>query len=101
RFEQPGALIRDGGALLRAPADITPIEVDEADAIKPGALEDSNVSVTERLSELTTVSRAFQSLQRALSLLMNDVDGRSIDSLGRREENVIRALYTAASGMNA
>lgn len=84
RFEQPGALLRDGAALLRAPEGVTPIKVDDSEAIKPGALEDSNVSVVERMGELTSVSRAFQSLQRALSLMMNDVDGKSIDSLGRR-----------------
>lgn len=84
RFENPGALLREGGALLRAPKDATPIAIEEGPTVKPQALEDSNVSVVERLGELTNVSRAFQSLQRALSVLMNDVDGRSIDSLGRR-----------------
>jgi flagellar basal-body rod protein FlgF len=84
RFENPGVLLREGGALLRAPEGTTPIKVEDSALVKPGALEDSNVSVVERLSELTTVSRAFQSLQRALSVMMNDVDGRSIDSLGRR-----------------
>lgn len=84
RFDNPGALTREGGALLAAPAGATPVPVEGAAVVKPGALEDSNVSVVERLGELTNVSRAFQSLQRALSLLMNDVDGRSIESLGRR-----------------
>jgi flagellar basal body rod protein FlgG len=84
RFENPGALTRDGGALLRAPVNVAPIPVESSEVVKPGALEDSNVSVVERLTELTNVSRAFQSLQRALSLMMNDVDGRSIDQLGRR-----------------
>jgi flagellar basal body rod protein FlgG len=84
RFENPGVLLREGGSLLRAPEGAAPIKVEDSALVKPGALEDSNVSVVERLGELTTVSRAFQSLQRALSVLMNDVDGRSIDSLGRR-----------------
>jgi flagellar basal body rod protein FlgG len=84
RFDNAGALMRDGGALLRAPAGVTPIPIEEGATVKPGALEDSNVSVVERLGELTNVSRAFQSLQRALSVMMNDVDGRSIDSLGKR-----------------
>ena len=84
RFENPGVLLREGGSLLRAPEGATPIKVEDSALVKPGALEDSNVSVVERLGELTTVSRAFQSLQRALSVLMNDVDGRSIDALGRR-----------------
>jgi flagellar basal-body rod protein FlgF len=84
RFENPGALMREGGALLRAPQGVTPTLIEEGAVVKTGALEDSNVSVVERLSELTNVSRQFQSLQKALSVMMNDVDGRSIDSLGRR-----------------
>lgn len=84
RFDDPGKLLRAGGALLIAPADIKPIPIEEGAVVKPGALEDSNVSVVERLGELTSVSRAFQSLQKALSVMMNDVDGRSIDSLGKR-----------------
>lgn len=84
KFDNPGSLLRAGGALLIAPPGTTPIPIEEGPLVKPGALEDSNVSVVERLGELTNVSRAFQSLQKALSVMMNDVDGRSIDSLGRR-----------------
>ena len=84
RFENPGELLRAGGALLVAPKEATPIPIEEGPLVKPGALEDSNVSVVERLGELTNVSRAFQSLQKALSVMMNDVDGRSIDTLGKR-----------------
>jgi hypothetical protein len=40
--------------------------------------------VADRLAELTTVSRGFEALQKALSMLMNDVDGRAIEHLGRR-----------------
>ncbi len=84
RFENAGSLLRAGGALLIAPKGTTPIPIEEGPLVKPGALEDSNVSVVERLGELTNVSRAFQSLQKALGVMMNDVDGKSIESLGRR-----------------
>ena len=56
----------------------------ERPSLASGALEQSNVSVVERLAELTTASRSFESLQRALSVLMNDVDNRAITELGRR-----------------
>jgi len=49
-----------------------------------GSLEQSNVSMQERLAELTQVSRSFDALQRGISVLMNDVDGRAITELGRR-----------------
>jgi flagellar basal body rod protein FlgG len=52
--------------------------------IRAGSLEQSNVSVAERLAQLTTVSRGFEALQKSISMLMNDVDGRAIDHLGRR-----------------
>jgi flagellar basal-body rod protein FlgF len=76
----------DGPIKIEGKGDITvaPTLIEEGAVVKTGALEDSNVSVVERLSELTNVSRQFQSLQKALSVMMNDVDGRSIDSLGRR-----------------
>jgi flagellar basal body rod protein FlgG len=82
RFADPGALVRDQGTLLRAEGQTaTPVA---APVVHGGALEQSNVSVAERLAELTTVSRGFEALQKAISMLMNDVDGRAIDQLGRR-----------------
>jgi flagellar basal body rod protein FlgG len=52
--------------------------------VHAGALEQSNVSIVDRLAELTTASRTFEALQRSLSVLMNDVDSRAITELGRR-----------------
>jgi len=81
-FPDPSSLKRDQGTLLRADGQApTPIE---DTTIRAGALEQSNVSVADRLAELTTVSRGFEALQKAISMLMNDVDGRAIESLGRR-----------------
>lgn len=81
-FPDPAALTRDHGTRLSAggqtPEDVT------MPVVRSGSLEQSNVSVADRLAELTTVSRGFEALQRAMSVLMNDVDGRAIDHLGRR-----------------
>jgi flagellar basal-body rod protein FlgF len=52
--------------------------------VKGGALEQSNVEVVQRMAELTEVSRNFEALQRGISILMNDMDGRVIGELGRR-----------------
>ena len=82
-FADPAALIREGGSVLRAPEGATPADV-ATPIIRAGALEQSNVSVVERVAELTSLSRTFEALQRSLSVLMNDVDGRTIDTLGRR-----------------
>ena len=82
QFADPGRLTRDQGTLLRA--DGQPSTVADRPVVHGGALEQSNVSVSDRLAELTTVSRGFEALQKAISMLMNDVDGRAIDHLGRR-----------------
>ncbi len=81
-FADPRGLVRDQGNLLRADA-AQPVPAEKT-VVRAGALEESNVSMAERLAELTTVSRGFEALQKAISMLMNDVDGRAIDALGRR-----------------
>ena len=42
------------------------------------------MQLAERMVQLTEVSRAFEALQRGITMLMNDVDGRAISELGRR-----------------
>jgi flagellar basal body rod protein FlgG len=81
QFADPGALVRESGALLKTDETPTPVA---APAIRTGSLEQSNVSVVDRVAELTAVNRSFQALQKAVSVLMNDVDGRAIDTFGRR-----------------
>jgi flagellar basal-body rod protein FlgF len=78
----PGSMTRDHGTLLDANGQ-TPAALDTA-LVQAGSLEQSNVSVADRLAELTTVSRGFEALQKAISMMMNDVDGKAIDTLGRR-----------------
>jgi len=80
-FQNPGGLVRESGALLRADDAPTPVAMP---TIRTGSLEQSNVSVVDRVVELTSVNRSFQALQKAVSVLMNDVDGRAIDTFGRR-----------------
>ena len=80
-FADPGALTREDGSRLAADGQTaTPVT---APTIRSGSLEQSNVSVADRLAELTSVSRGFEALQKAMSVLMNDVDGKAIDRLGR------------------
>jgi len=81
-FEHPRDLGRDQASRLRADGQ-TPTPV-AAPRIAAGSLEQSNVNVADRLADLTTLSRGFEALQKSLSVLINDVDGRAIDQLGRR-----------------
>lgn len=80
-FADPSKLMRESGALFRSEIDGTPAP---NASIKGGAIEESNVSVVERVAELTSVTRSFEALQKALTLMMNDIDGRAVDQLGRR-----------------
>jgi flagellar basal body rod protein FlgG len=81
-FPDPGALSRLEGAKFGANGQIPTPVTDPV--VHGGALEDSNVSVSERLAELTTVARGFEALQKAMSMVLNDVDARAIDRLGRQ-----------------
>jgi flagellar basal body rod protein FlgG len=81
-FADTGLMTRDRGTLLDA-AGQAPTDVDSP-IVHGGSLEQSNVSVADRLAELTTVSRGFEALQKAISTMMNDVDSKTIDVLGRR-----------------
>jgi flagellar basal body rod protein FlgG len=80
-FANAGALVRESGALLRADAAPAPVA---SPTLRTGSLEQSNVSVVDKVAELTSVNRSFQALQKAVSVLMNDIDGRAIDTFGRR-----------------
>jgi flagellar basal body rod protein FlgG len=82
-FADPGALTRESSSLLRAAGDVTPAAA-ATPRVRVGSLEQSNVSMVDRVAELTSVSRNFQALQKALSVLMNDIDGRVVESLNRR-----------------
>jgi flagellar basal body rod protein FlgG len=81
-FSDTKQLIRETGVRFRAPDSLTP-EISTDSQIKPGMLEQSNVSPTERMAQLITTTRSFDSLQRGISVL-NDIDTRAISELGRR-----------------
>ena len=81
-FENYGALSRKEGSRFSAPHGVTPSVATEV-GLQGGALEDSNVSMAEQLVQVAEVARTFEALQRGLSLLMNDIDGRAITELGR------------------
>jgi len=81
-FDDPGAMTREGASLLRADNQ-APKPVAQP-TVYGGTLEQSNASIVDRIAEMTSVSRSFEALQKAVSLVMNDIDGRAIDTLGRR-----------------
>lgn len=81
-FDDPAVLEREEAGRFRAPATASPQS--GSSAVRGGALEQSNVSIVERVAHLTEVSRSFEALNRGISVLMNDLDARVISELGRR-----------------
>jgi flagellar basal-body rod protein FlgF len=77
------SLRREDGARFR-PETGNAATVATSTTVRGGSLEGSNVTMAERMVQLTEVSRAFEALQRGVSTLMNDIDGRAIAELGRR-----------------
>ena len=78
----PGASFdRDGGTRFRTSA--TPQAIAKP-LLTSGSLEQSNVAIVQRVAELSEVSRNYQTLLKAVSVLMNDVDRGAITELGRK-----------------
>jgi len=73
---------RESGTRFRAKPGVTPAAA--TPRIVGGALEQSNVTMVDRMVALTEVQRTFEALQRGVSMLMNEIDARAIGELGRR-----------------
>lgn len=82
-FVSYDALSRQENGRFSAPAGLTP-DIGTTVELRGGALEQSNVTMAEQLVQVAEVARTFEALQRGLSVLMNDIDGRAITELGRR-----------------
>lgn len=81
-FDTLGDIVRESGARFRAAPGRAPVE--STARVIGGSLESANVSVVERMVTLTAISRTFEGLQRGISVLANDLDGRAISEFGRR-----------------
>ena len=73
---------RESGTRFRAKTGVTPAAA--TPRVVGGALEQSNVTMVDRMVALTEVQRTFEALQRGVSMLMNEIDARAIGELGRR-----------------
>ena len=75
-------LVRETGSHFRTSPGVKPRP--STSPLVPGAIEQANVTVADRMITLTEVMRNFEALQRGISVLTNDVDSRAIAELGRR-----------------
>jgi flagellar basal-body rod protein FlgF len=82
-FSDASRLVREDGVRFRAPSDMkSSPSVDYA--VQSSTLEQSNVSLPERMAQLTELQRSFEGLQKGLSVLLNEIDQKAITELGRR-----------------
>jgi flagellar basal-body rod protein FlgF len=79
-FADPGRLVREGAMLRSDGMAQQPVG---RVALHGNALEESNVSVVERIAELTEVRRSFEALQKAITL-GGTADSKAMEVLGRR-----------------
>lgn len=82
-FEREDQIVRESGARFRAIAGAEPRPAEQTTLVS-GSLEQSNASAVDLMAKLTEVTRSFETLQRGVSLLSNDLDGRAISELARR-----------------
>ncbi len=82
-FEDLDKLERIDGVRFQAPDGVT-ADPAAGSTVMGGALEQSNVSLPLRMAQLADTARGFEVLQRGISVLMNDMEGRAIVELGRR-----------------
>ncbi|MGE0394065.1 MAG: flagellar hook-basal body protein [Vicinamibacterales bacterium] len=75
--------VRESGARFMARPGATPEPV-AGPRVVGGSLENANVSLVDSLAHLTEVSRGFDSMQRGMSAVFNEMDDRAISELGRR-----------------
>jgi flagellar basal body rod protein FlgG len=82
QFASERDLIRESGATFRALTGATPEPAEVR--LVTGSIEQSNVNMVDRMAKLTELSRNFEQLNKGVTMLMNDLDGRAITELVRR-----------------
>lgn len=82
RFGQPQSLEKEGLTLFRDPGGAQLGDAEGAQIIQ-GSLETSNVNAVSGMSELITVTRAFDALQKVIQTF-REVDGKAARDLASR-----------------
>jgi flagellar basal-body rod protein FlgF len=80
-FDNPAVLEREGGSLLRAPDGVK--EKAGQARVRQGYLEQSNANPISTVIGLVGIMRQFESIQKSVNLLMNDLNSKSIERLSR------------------
>lgn len=81
-FSDPLALQREGASLL-APANARVKAAAAQPEVRQGYLEQSNVNAVASVVGMIGILRHFEAIQKSVNLLMNDINSKAIDRLGR------------------
>lgn len=82
-FPEPRTmLIKEGSTLFAATEGVRPRE-DNQSRVEQGSLELSNVNTLAEMAAMMQNNREFESLQRSISLMMNDLGRKVASELGR------------------
>ncbi len=81
-FDNPAALLREGDSLVVPAPDQKPAKATGLQ-FRQGYLEQSNVNPVSAVVGMVGIMRNFESIQKSFNLLMNDVNAKAIERLGR------------------
>ena len=81
-FNDPRALQREGATLM-APVSDKMKAVPAQLQVRQGYLEQSNVNAIAGVVGMVGILRHFEAIQKSVNLLMNEVNAKAIDRLGR------------------
>jgi len=81
QFADANTLVRESDALLHGKKTPTPVT---SPTVRTSSLEQTNVSIVDHITKLTSINHSFQTLQKTMSILINNVDNQTIESLEHR-----------------
>jgi len=81
-FDDLSVLEREGSSLFRS-RDGRQSEKSSTAALRSGYLEESNVNPISSIVQMVEILRHFEAIQKSVNLLMNDINSKAIEKLGR------------------
>ncbi len=75
-------LVREGNSLFLIPEGKDQEKISNA-KVKSGYLEQSNVNPVSSIVRMVEILRQFESIQKTINLVMNEINTKSIEKLGR------------------
>jgi flagellar basal-body rod protein FlgF len=81
-FDNISALEKQGNSLFLSRSGQASETASDA-TVKSGYLEESNVNPVTSMVQMVDIMRHFESIQKSVSLLMNDINSKAIEKLGK------------------